>query len=326
MLDGPQGHVETGSHRRRVHGQRHHQSEEFSQQKLPAFHRFGQQGVQRSLVHLTRNQRNAQKHRDENANHGNRTQPQADNHILLDADRDLSHQDRRTHHQQRKENQVVEHPVAHRFPECVRRHRLNVSHLPLTSTALTCARSVSTRCMKYSSSVGLIWVTDKIRAFAAFSASSAPYSSASGNCTRYLSPVRVAFSSSGKFPAAPESSNRISIPCAFMSTSSPGAPIPRSFPPTITPTRSHSISASASTCVEKRTVRTSAHPAPPPADRAKSLAPAPRAAACPSNTCAVEFSSRCLARPFSTWPERAPYGHSPSIRETWRSSRAPRTR
>src|SRR5256885_10388375 len=32
-------------------------------------------------------------------------------------------------------------------------------------------------------------------------------------------------------------------PCVFMSTRVPGAPTPRSLPPTITPTRSHNISA-----------------------------------------------------------------------------------
>src|SRR6202008_672876 len=119
---------------------------------------------------------------DKNADHRNRGEPQDDDYVAFDPDGNLPHQDGRADHHQREEDQVVEHPVANRFPECVRRHRLHISHFPLTSTALACARSASTRCMKYSSSVGLICATDKIRAPAAFSASPAAYNSDSGSC------------------------------------------------------------------------------------------------------------------------------------------------
>src|SRR5262249_42881255 len=158
------------------------------------------------------NQRHAQEHRDENAHHGNCGKPQADDHVTLDADRDLSDQNRRGHHQQREKHQVVEHAVAHRLAERVCRYCPDVPHLPLTSTALACARSASTRFMKNSSSVPLTCETKRIRAPAAFNSSRVAYNSVSCNSTRYRSPVRVAVLSSGRFGTSLGNSNKTSMP------------------------------------------------------------------------------------------------------------------
>src|SRR5436309_1655383 len=244
---------QTQGHRRCVHRQRQHQPPEFSEQEFPSSHRFGQQRIERALVHFLGDQRDTKKNRNQQSDHRNGAQPKAHDDGLLDPNRNLSYCHRRGYHEQRKKHQVVKHPVAHRFTKRVQCHNAGAPHCSLTSTAAPCARSASTRFMKNSSSVAFTCDTDRMRAPAPRNCSIAAYSSSSATCRRYRSPVRVALATSGAL-LAPVNSKRISIPSVFMSTSVPGAPTPRSLPPTITPTRSHNISASERMCEENITV------------------------------------------------------------------------
>src|SRR6202043_2450660 len=103
-------------------------------------------------------------HGHQQSNKRNGAQSQADDHDLFNSYGNLPDENCRTHHQQREEDQIVENAVADRFAKCVQADSSDVRHLPLTSMADAWARSADTRCMKYSSSVGLTCATDRILA------------------------------------------------------------------------------------------------------------------------------------------------------------------
>jgi len=178
LLDGPQGHVETGSHRRLFHGQRHHQSEDLSQAKTPGFTVWPAGGYN---VRCTISRKPAQRRkRDETANHGNSTQPQDDTTPPRCRSRSVPPA-RRAHHRsakgkeaneegeegggnrERRKTRLIEHPVATAYR--------NVFAAPFecfiaASPPRCCLCPVGFhRCRNIIPRSGLILLTDKIRAF-----------------------------------------------------------------------------------------------------------------------------------------------------------------
>ncbi len=106
-------------HQRSVDDQRSAEAEEFSRDEFPAPDWPRQYGVERALVDLLGDKPDADEDRDYDAKEGNSRQPQVDDHQALNLYRDLTNQDRRTAEQERKCDQVVEHPVAHGLAESV---------------------------------------------------------------------------------------------------------------------------------------------------------------------------------------------------------------
>ena len=115
-------------HEEGVHHQRPGQAAEFADNEFPAPYRARKDGVEGFLLHFLRYQPDADEDGDHHPEDGDGRQPQVDQHDALDADGDLTEQQRRAHQQQGKEDQVVEDAVAHGLTEGVRCYGGNTIH------------------------------------------------------------------------------------------------------------------------------------------------------------------------------------------------------
>ena len=115
--------VERHGHHREVHGERQHQAGVLAEHELMAVDRLGEQAVDAAPLDFLRDQADADEHGDEQAEDRRRREAE----ILDDLDvlpgRELADQVRRAHQEDREEDEVVEHLVAHRLAEDVDRDR-----------------------------------------------------------------------------------------------------------------------------------------------------------------------------------------------------------
>ena len=115
--------VERERHHRQVHEQREAQADELAQEELVAAQGLGQEGEERSPLDLLADQADADEDGDERAEelHGGEADVLED--LLVLADGELAEQEAGQGHEDREEDQVVEHPLAHGLPEGVGGYR-----------------------------------------------------------------------------------------------------------------------------------------------------------------------------------------------------------
>src|SRR6185437_9182134 len=109
------------------------QSAKFAQNKFPAAHGAGEDGVQSLLLNFLGNQADADENGDDQAEQRDGGQAQVDDYVALDADGDLANEQGSRNHQQGKADEVVEDAVANGLAKSVGRDGGDAVHRAATS-------------------------------------------------------------------------------------------------------------------------------------------------------------------------------------------------
>src|SRR6185295_5919441 len=116
---GKQGGIESQGHHHDVDQQREAEPGELADQELGPAERLRQKRIERTPLDLLADEAYTDKDGDHGSEYVHRRQPQVLDDLLVLANRQLAQEEPAQSHQDREENEVVEHALAHGFAESI---------------------------------------------------------------------------------------------------------------------------------------------------------------------------------------------------------------